>query len=189
MSIDINREVLATIEGLVQMPPDQQLLVAKYVRSIRDRQAEIVTSMDETMFWDLISSLSTIEEEREKTLDALTQELALMSSEAIYAFQDILSEKLSMLDTPEYWEVGGGSSDGFLYARCYVVSKGKDYYESILSSTETFPSPPFNEFEEILYIPYLAYELKTGEELTRVPKFNYESRSNTANWGGEALKI
>lgn len=137
--------------------------------------------------WDLIASIDDEKEDRESKLAPVINQLSALAIEDIHTDQDLLAEKLR--NAPKFWKVGGGSSDSFLYSRCYVVSRGKEFYLSVLKDPSLFPDKPWIEFEQLLYTADHAYEMKTGKELIRVPATNYETMFNVANWGAEAIQL
>ncbi len=104
-------------------------------------------------------------------------------------FDDILSEKLYLLDGIEYarntgesaWKPGKYMSvDGFLYDRCCVVANGKAFYEQVLKDPAQMPKDL--SFGALLRVAHEAFKRKTGKNLDYVPAFNYETYSNEEGW-------
>jgi hypothetical protein len=62
---------------------------------------------------------------------ALKQGLDRLPAEELLAFERILERKLYDLDTQKLHRRIGGSDDGFLYARGFVVACGRDYYDAV----------------------------------------------------------
>ncbi len=94
-------------------------------------------------------------------------------ADAARACARLVSEKLFALDTVEharhigefsYAEGGYLSPDGFLYARCRAVAKGRTNYEKTLADPRAMPKDL--DFETLLYLAPMAYEEATGEEGT-----------------------
>jgi len=175
-------------KDILELPEPVQDQVRDFVEYLKVKYRPEKT-MNEGLFWRLIASIDQEKDNRKEMLAPLVDQLSGLTIEDIYAYQDILAEKLSILDAPKFWNVGGGSSDSFLYSRCYVVASGKEFYLRVLENPDLFPDKPWVEFEQLLYAHDEAYEKKTGEELTRVPATNYETMFNVANWGAEAIQL
>lgn len=137
--------------------------------------------------WSLIGLLdwSFEDEDDDKVVEPLIEELSMLSIANIYQFADWLTEKLWQLDTAEHARVfieedGFLSVDDFLYARCAVVANGKDYFTHVLKNPSDMPLEV--TFEPLLYLPQKAFERKTGEKMIYVPLLNYETYSNKEGW-------
>ena len=119
--------------------------------------------------------------------------LSKLSEQQIKAFEDILSEKLFLLDGEMYAKHIGDhgyrdadaafSVDGFLYARCMAVARGKSTYEKILEKPSEMVKN--EDFEPLLDLAGLAYFQKTGKELDHIPAFIYETFANSKGWKNE----
>jgi hypothetical protein len=143
--------------------------------------------LSEEQFWALIECLDWNKTGDDDAVTApLVSALAAMPMPAIYRFQDLLSEKLWLLDTERHAEasIAGEedylSSDGFLYDRCCVVANGRDLYEAVLANPEKWPRGL--SFEALLSVADTAYKLKTGKKMDYIPMFNYETGSNEEGW-------
>ena len=175
-------------KDILELPEPIQDQVRDFVGYLKVKYSSR-NGMSEEKFWELIESIEINDNTPGDTIAPLVNQLSRLSIEDIYEYQDILAAKLSQLDSPKFWEVGGGSSDSFLYSRCYVVAKGKSFFRSVLQDPLLFPSNPLIQFEDLLSTPYDAYELKTGEELERTPSTNYETMFNVENWGTKAIQL
>lgn len=146
--------------------------------------------MNEVVFWALLSLLSW-----DKTgddiavIEPVISALSEKSTEEIFAFEELLAQKLYALDTlvhakeigvDAYREGQYFSVDGFLYARCVVVANGSDVYSHILKNPKDFPKDM--EFEALLSIGPMAYERKTGKQYSYVSKTSYETYANESAW-------
>lgn len=147
--------------------------------------------MKEAAFWALISLFNWgASGDDEAVIKPVVDSLSKLNTEEIYAFEDILTEKLHALDEKKYAKEIGKyayvndeqyfSVDGFLYSRCVVVANGKEFYEQILKSPVDFPKDM--DFEALLAIAPKAYEKKTGKEWEYVSKLSYETYSNKSGW-------
>jgi hypothetical protein len=133
--------------------------------------------MNETTFWDIIELFDWEEAgDDDAVLEPAVQALAALDQDAIFTFDDILSEKLHSLDTRKHCRAcyageldpddGNDyiSADDFLYSRCVVVANGRDFYASVVADPAKMPQGM--EFESLLSLPSSAYERKTGSTNT-----------------------
>ncbi len=149
--------------------------------------------MTEQQFWDLMTLLDWSkldDDDDDAVVEPLVKALAKLPENEIFAFDDLLAEKLFALDTEAHARHMGEdsytgedeffSADQFLYARCVVVANGKECFEEVLADPSQFPEDA--EFEAILYVAGTAYERKTGKEYSHIPATDYETFSNTQGW-------
>lgn len=155
--------------------------------------------MQENEFWKLIETIHTAELDKlseddypEELLVALVQALSKRQVRDIEAFEDKLSFFLYQLDGRKYADnagESGQSGDGFLYARCWVVAKGRDFYERVLKDPKMMPKDIRHWCEPLLYVSAQAWAMSTGqdeEEWDYIPEYDYETGSNEALWGSQA---
>ena len=152
------------------------------------KPATSIKSMHATKFWNIIKLIKLDDEGN--TIEAAIEKLASFSEDDIKAFEEALAQRLYKLDTKLYAEQIGKnayqnddtyfSPDYFLYARCYVVAKGKDFYNIVVSKPENMPKN--KEFEPLLELASEAYKRKTGEELEFKASVDYETFSNEEGW-------
>ena len=147
--------------------------------------------MDVNDFWKLISLIdqSALEEcDDEEAVEQLVLELSTKSIQDIDQFQEHLSQALYAIDGQKWIDEAGessGSGDGFLYARCYVVAKGRENYSSTLSNPASMPKSSDQWAESLLYVAGQAWAEVTGndeEDYDRESTVSYESFSNEAQW-------
>lgn len=146
--------------------------------------------MKDELFWSIISLLNINAECDEDIIEPSINELAKMSVRDIKQFEETLAYKLYLLDTKEhaknigeysYNEEGNYfSADLFLYFRCSVVAKGKDFFESTLNNPVNMPID--NSFESLLSLASDAYIRRTGKEFEYYTGCDYESFSNVEGW-------
>lgn len=149
--------------------------------------------MNESTFWDIIELFDWDETgDDDAVLEPAVQALAALDQDAIFTFDNILSEKLHALDTRKHCRACYAgeldpddgddyiSADDFLYARCVVVANGRDFYASVLADPAKMPQDM--EFESLLSLPASAYERKTGKDYEHTPPLSYESFQNLAGW-------
>lgn len=153
--------------------------------------------MNESTFWDIIGRFDWDRTgDDDAVLEPALQALAALDQDAIFNFDDILSEKLHALDTRQHARACYAgeldpdegddyiSADGFLYSRCVVVANGRDFYTSVLADPSKMPQEM--EFESLLSLPASAYERKTGKGYEHIPPVSYESFQNSAGWASTA---
>jgi Protein of unknown function (DUF4240) len=147
--------------------------------------------MTEEQFWSLMSLVNWKKlGDDDAVVRPLVSAITKLSVEEIFAFDDILAEKLHALDTEAHARHSGAASykgpneffsiDEFLYSRCAVVANGKQTFDEILTDPNEFPEDA--EFEAILYVAGAAYEKKTGQDYSHISKVCYETFSNKNGW-------
>ncbi len=151
--------------------------------------------MTEEEFWQYISSINALTppDFLEGDCDVegilyLAKKLSVLSVSEIEQFHDILSKKLYDLDGKKYADnagLSGGSGDGFLYARCWVVAQGKPHYLSVLENPKNMTDDEEEWCEALLHVAHEAWGLKNAKdpmEWDYIAKYDYESFSNQALW-------
>ena len=147
--------------------------------------------MSDAEFWTLIA---TIDQEaleagdEDGALQPLIQALVAKNERELQDFGEILSQRLYALDGEEFAKhagQSGKSGDGFLYARCYVVAKGKENYESVLADPRIMPKSIDQWCESLLYVNQKAWAESTGnsaEDWGFLSSVSYETGSNAKRW-------
>jgi hypothetical protein len=147
--------------------------------------------MDVIEFWKTISLIDqeALEEcDEEEAVEPIVTELSKKSEADIDQFQEHLSQMLYAIDGQQWIEESGdssGSGDGFLYARCYVLAKGQEYYKRVLENPSAMPKSSDQWAESLLYVAGQAWAAITGkdeEEYDRESSVSFESFSNEAQW-------
>jgi hypothetical protein len=116
-----------------------------------------------------------------RLMQKLRQHLESLDSKALAVFDQVLDRKLYELDRRDVHSRVGGSNDGFLYARCFVVAMGYDYYEAVLHPVVV---PPFADCEALCYLSTDEHEQRFG--IPPPPSgISRETRSNAAGWRAE----
>jgi len=147
--------------------------------------------MDINTFWSLIekvdsNALSSGEET--KSVMPIIEALAQYTEADIQDFQEILAQILYAIDGKTYLEnagESGGSYDGFLYLRCYVVARGKDFYDSVKANPGVTPKSLNKWCEPLLSVARKAWAKKTGNDASAwdcQTTVSYETGSNKSNW-------
>jgi hypothetical protein len=150
--------------------------------------------MDEAQFWAIIGLFDWKTRDADAILAPAVNALALLPKSDIEAFHNLMNEKLYALDGQIYAEQLGSnryapdankgfSVDGFLYARCCVVANGKFFFEKVLEDPTKMPKE--FTFESLLYLPKMAWALKTGRDnYAYFPETWSETFSNSNGWPG-----
>ncbi|WP_245609681.1 DUF4240 domain-containing protein [Terribacillus saccharophilus] len=147
-------------------------------------------SRDEEFFWSMISKMDWKQGDEWDIADSLVDHLAKKSKGKIKVFEETLAYLLYQLDTKQHAEQIGEhsyktdndffSEDLFLYARCYVVAKGKNVFQRVLQNPLEMPKD--KEFEALLSIAEEAYEQKADLSFDYVSEYDYETYSNDKGW-------
>lgn len=141
------------------------------------------STIDLAAFWQIVGAVNTDVADWAKSIRPAIRRLLRRSRADIIEFEEMLAEKLYQLDTGNHAKgagAAGASDDAFLYARCYVVARGRQFYERVLANPDEFP--PDCDFEPLLSIASTAFEEKTGEDFEHETHCSYETGSNEVGW-------
>lgn len=147
--------------------------------------------MDETEFWRLIGLIDVKaldEGDEDEAIRPLYEALIKKSEEELFAFEEQLALHLYAIDGEVYAENAGdsgGSDDAFLYARCYVVAKGRAFFGAVKADPTLMPKSIEQWCETLLYPHHHAWAHITGRDASAWPFFasvSYESGSNPDLW-------
>jgi hypothetical protein len=154
---------------------------AKVVVTFLEEQNLPVSHFKEEDFWNVIHLVNWDETVAKRQILPCINELTRHSTQDIIQFEEILAEKLFLLDGKRFapQNLEHFSVDDFLYLRCFAVAKGKEYYYGILENNQALRE---EAFEPLLYIGERAYNLLTNRDLALNTKFSYETYSNYQAW-------
>jgi Protein of unknown function (DUF4240) len=147
--------------------------------------------MDRARFWSLITLIDRSalgDGDEEAAIAPLTDALAKLPEAEIAGFAEQLAQVLYDLDGEAFANhagESGGSGDGFLYARCFVVARGEQHYQRVLADPTAMPQSLDDWCESLLYVPRHAWARVTGgaaEDWDHETSVSYETGSNTAKW-------
>lgn len=176
-------------------------LTPQFIKEIKEkygnRQLEInvtppnkLDHLSEPLFWEIINELDWSKKgDNTAVLAPAIKKLAAQPIRFIYQFQDILAQKLFLLDGKKYAQHIGSdafqegkyfSVDQFLYARCCVVANGQAAFDAILANPTLMPKDL--TFQPILSLAAKAFQLKTGKPFNYFHTSNYETYSNEKGW-------
>ena len=125
---------------------------------------EGMVAMTDSEFWTLIArvDLEALDRGDEQAAVLPVQKALSGQSEAQLAeFEEALAQKLYAIDGREYARnagESGSSDDPFLYARLYVVARGREYYEAVRAHPEQMPKSIQQWCEPLLYVHKNAWE-------------------------------
>ncbi|MFZ4633267.1 MAG: DUF4240 domain-containing protein [Saprospiraceae bacterium] len=149
---------------------------------VQDPNAE----MNDEAFWAVVDQLDFGRKANTDILVPAIHALSRYDVQGVYRFEDILTEKLRVLDGERFagrlgWGTDVFSVDGFLYARCCVVANGRGFYEKVLADPAQMPAT--YTFEPLLSLAERAYQLKTGrDDYDYLPPLSYETFANKTGW-------
>ncbi|MXV37733.1 DUF4240 domain-containing protein [Flavobacteriaceae bacterium Ap0902] len=149
---------------------------------------------DKTFFWNAIEETNAhkdahwSEYDIDEHIEKLTQYLSTYDKDTLIKFEKTLQEKLQELYTAEIVELNiilenqftkGGdayifdetmSEDGFLYFRCWLLLKGKDFFDDIMMDIQNFVNGKYSFdigdvwAEGLLYVTDDAYSANHENE-------------------------
>jgi hypothetical protein len=144
------------------------------------------SSADDNAFWPAIDEARRAARAPtpRATVRALRKVLSKRSPNEIVSFRDALARKLYELDTeriacrgkPPPFE---GSGDGFLYERCGVIARGREFFERVVEDPSQLPDD--GGIEELLYLADEVFAKKDDVEMPP-PPVSFETCSNVAGW-------
>lgn len=180
--------------------------VAASAEEIDLSTAEVVAGkgpMDEERFWDMIEraweavpdalalrrrflrtrSLDMAEELQFRycsmAVAVLEAAVRTLSKRNLVQFDRILEQRLHDLDRPDIHKHTGGSNDGFLYCRGFVVALGRKYYDTV--NADPKKAAENAECEEICMCAVREY-VNRYDQPPPPSKISRESFSNGAHW-------
>ena len=139
--------------------------------------------MDRTEIWDLIETVRTEADDPacvHCVAEKLAADLAERTPEQIQAVDAAISALLAESYRTDLWAAaylinGGASDDGFDYFRGWLVAQGREVFELALADPDSSAELPAVreaiaegeplECEDLLSVPWDAYEAVTGEEM------------------------
>ncbi len=150
--------------------------------------------LSEASFWHIIEALDWNKTTNQAVLVPAIEKLSKLDVAQIYAFQELLAQKLYQLDTYQHaLHIGDAayrkeeyfSVDNFLYARACVVAHGKAVFQEVLEKPSEMPKDL--TFEPLLRLASQAYQQKTGKKFVYLPSVSFETYSNEQAWANFAV--
>jgi hypothetical protein len=150
--------------------------------------------MDIDTFWDIIEQSGTGKQDCSAQADKLVEILSTYPPQEVADFDRLFLELRHKAYRWDLWGIAyiinfGCSDDGFEYFRCWLIGRGRAFYEQALADAESVadqvdPENADVECEDLMYAAHRAYEALTGKELPQVPMEHPESPSGT-EWNEE----
>jgi len=123
--------------------------------------------------------LAVVEGALEAFLEELTARNRGSSSEELTALDRVVERKLHEIDRADVHAVTGGSDDGFLYARGFIVAMGRDFYDAVVREPKTAPAA---DCGKMCYFFARLHDERFGGHPDTGSKISRESCSNPAGW-------
>ncbi len=150
-------------------------------------EREIVT-IDE--FWKLLETIDSTaldsgEGDADDALAPLIDAISKLKVTEIESFEEHLARVLFTLDGKAYADNCGKSDDGFLYARCFVVGMGKQFYERVVANPSDMPKSSDQWLEPLLSVASQGWAKVTGnyeEDWDHKSTVSYQTGSNSDQW-------
>lgn len=140
------------------------------------------TDDEEDRFWSLLAEArSKAGDSDEAFLGALAELCEDMSSAELTDLDRVVERKLYDLDRADIHAVVGGSDDGFLYARGFIVGSGREAYHAVLADPDAASSGD-DELEGMCYFFAHLHDKKFGSWPQTGSRISRESFSNAAGW-------
>lgn len=142
-------------------------------------------------FWRLIDNIdrdALADGDEDAAIAPLQKKLTSLTVPDLEEFEEYLSQCLYALDGQVFADESGesgDSDDAFLYARCYVVARGKEHYEATLKNPKLMPKT-LDQWCEALLFPHrgvwASLRGMDESEWTFDASVSYESGSNEKLW-------
>lgn len=131
-------------------------------------------------FWALVDHSAAFEAHPELQLKNLEASLERLTPDQIAEFEQMFDETMRQSYTWDLWGAaylanGGASDDGFEYFRCWLISKGRAVYETVVANPDSLAdllapgSQGDLEFEDFAYVARHAWAAKTRRDWNDMP--------------------
>jgi hypothetical protein len=127
-----------------------------------------------------LDDLPVLKNAREAFLDSLTSRCRELTGEELIALDRVVERKLYDIDSADLHAVTGGSDDGFLYARGFIVAMGRRFYYAVAADLRM--AVPWAEFEEMCYFFAHLHVERCGSFPDTGSGISRESCSNPTGW-------
>ena len=140
------------------------------------------TDDEESRLWSLLAEARSKADGSEETLlGALAELCEDMSSAELTDLDRVVERKLYDIDRADIHAVIGGSDDGFLYARGFIVGSGREAYYAVLADPKAAPTDD-DELEGLCYFFAHLHDKKFGSWPETGSGISRESCRNAAGW-------
>ena len=110
----------------------------------------------------------------------ITKQLMALEQNELTKFIHVLEDKLFHIDREDIHEYTGGSDEGFLFSRCFIVGMGEIYYNRIDNNPSM--ATMYATVGALSSVAYEVYEYRFGEHFERNSIHCIESGSNSRCW-------
>lgn len=174
----------------------------------------------DNFFWKIIDESNEVKDfdweeyDQDEHIDQMIEMLSKTDRDHLITFEKVMQQQLHKLYTAEIaelyiilnndFEVEGDvidfddsiSDDSFIYFRCWLLLKGKDFVEEITKDIQSFVNGEYSfdisdcDAEELLYVADLANEEMTGvEESEEIRDAIYETFPDVVNYDDVDVKM
>ncbi len=174
----------------------------------------------DNFFWKIIDESNDVKDfdweeyDQDQHIDQMIDLLSKTDKDHLIVFEKVMQQQLHRLYTAEIAELyivlnndfeveddvidfdDTISDDVFIYFRCWLLLKGKDFVEEISSDIQNFVNGEYSfdigecDAEELLYVADLANEEMTGvEESEEIRDAIYESFPDVVNYDDVDVKM
>lgn len=116
----------------------------------------------------------------ERFLDVLAGRCRPLSGAELTGLDRVVERKLWEIDRASIQAVTGGSDDGFLYARGFIVAMGREFYDAVADNPEMAVRDA--ECEEMCYFFAHLYRERFGDFPETGSGISRESGQNLVGW-------
>jgi hypothetical protein len=126
------------------------------------------------------AGISSVEDGLDGFLGALADVCRGLSVEELACVDRVAERKLYDIDRADIHHVTGGSDDGFLYARGFIVALGHDFYQALAG--DPCMAVMNAECEQMCYFFAHLYRKRLGQFPETRSGISRESGANPAGW-------
>ena len=113
-------------------------------------------------------------------LDVLAGRCRGLTGAELTSLDRVVERKLWEIDRASIHAVTGGSDDGFLYARGFIVAMGREFYDAVADDPEM--GVPYAECEEMCYFFAHRHRERLGDFPETGSGISRESGQNLVGW-------
>lgn len=157
-----------------------RLLASPVAAEPASTQPKSLAGTDEDRFWALVQASARDGASSDVQIARLRASLNALTVPEIEAFQRVFDEKLAQAYSWDLWGAayvihGGASDDGFEYFRRWLISRGRQIFDTAMadpdSLAELIPEDPPGalENEEIGFVAMEIWARKTGRGPAEMP--------------------
>ena len=141
-------------------------------------------------FWTLIDHSAAFARDPDAQLADLNASLSRQSASRIADFERLFDDTMHQSYSWDLWGAaylinGGASDDGFEYFRCWLISRGRAFFDKAVADPDSLADllPPDDrgdhDFEEFAYVARRAWHARTGRDWNAMPVIaNMSERDN-----------